>query len=131
MKSIYKILLCGLVFQSSCNKEKTADSQAAKEEKKTGVVCEALPIGVLPSSFTEDKVFQFHEKYKGRSIDEIIDILGLPFDKWEHKGTVFMKYVINDRYNNIDVGIDFSGFVLNFKDGKLKMLGNRYGLIFK
>ena len=119
------------MLQSSCNKENAVDNRVTKEVKKTGALGELLPAGVLPSNFTEDKASQFYEKHKGQSIDEIITILGPPLDKWENDGIVCMKYAVDGGYNTVNVGIDFSGFVLNFKGEKLFLLENRYGAIYK
>jgi len=87
--------------------------------------------GVIPSSYTEDKVGKFYEDHKGNTLKDVIAILGLPLDRWTVDDTTYLKYAIQGKFGSPHVGIDFSGFVLKFRDGRLRTLANRYGHISK
>ena len=94
---------------------------------KDKIGSKTLAVGVLGEDYSESKAAQFFEDFKGESIDNVVDILGDPWVVWDYDGGKAYVYVIDGKYNNPRVDIDFSGFLLIFKNGLLTEIGIRYG----
>ena len=126
--SIGKIILIGCILCNSCQKKTETklggDSTTVKQSAKTHSIT-----GVISSAYTEDKVLKFFNKHKGDSIEEIVAILGKPLYEWTSEDTIRLEYAIDGRFENPNIGIDFSGFALKFRDDRLIILENRYGYI--